>query len=314
MSNICIFRSVFYVAVLSICLSQVSMRLPSVLAFGFIAMLIGGCASDYSPRADLSYVQIIGVTIPPDSFEPVNAEDVMQLYNLTVGEDRLKNSAVGAGTGAAVGAAAGVGASAIAGCPLTGPLWPFCVTLFVGGGALLGGGTGAIAGATVDTQEKVKTAQLHLYEVNRVLPDIKENYLAKPVLQGRALQIARMQGNEINYEPAAWNGERYVLTDSVELVTDTNLVLKTLNISLNGKANDDPVLTLHIDMQWDLTKYNPEAPNDEAWDSMTASYKSKKRRLSEWLADGGVSLRKEVETGIDYSLNNAFTDLPRMAR
>ena len=286
------------------------MRLSVALVFGSIAMLVGGCASDYSPRADLSNVQTIGVTISPESGEAGDAKDVMQLYNLTVGEDRLRNSVAGAGMGAAVGAAAGVGASAIAGCPLTGPLWPICVTLFVGGGAVLGGGTGAIAGATVETQEKVKTAQLHLYEVNQVLPDIKENYLAMPVLQRRALQIARTQGNEINYEPAAWNGERYVLTDSTELITDTNLVLKSMNITLNGKANDDPVLTLHIDMQWDLTKYNPETRSDEAWDSKTATYKTKKRRLSEWLADGGVLLRKEVDTGIDHSLNNAFNDLP----
>ena len=286
------------------------MRIPVALVFGSIAMLVGGCASDYSPRADLSSVQTVGVAISPDRGETGDAEDVIQLYNLTVGEDRLRNSAAGAGTGAAVGVAAGVGASAIAGCPLTGPLWPICVTLFVGGGAVVGGGTGAIAGATVDTQEKVKTAQLHLYEVNQVLPDIKENYLVMPVLQRRALQIARTQGNEIKYEPAAWNGERYVLTDSEELITDTNLVLKSMNITLNGKADDDPVLTLHIDMQWDLTKYNPETRSDEAWDSKTATYKTKKRRLSEWLADGGVLLRKEVDTGIDHSLNNAFTDLP----
>jgi hypothetical protein len=126
-------------------LSRVSMRLSVALVFGSIAMLFGGCASDYSPRADLSNVQTIGVAISPDSGEAGDAKDVMQLYNLTVGKDRLRNSAAGAGTGAAVGAAAGVGASAIAGCPLTGPLWPICVTLFVGGGAVLGGGAGAIA-------------------------------------------------------------------------------------------------------------------------------------------------------------------------
>ena len=147
-----------------------------------------------------------------------------------------------------------------------------------------------------------------------MLPDIKENYLAKPVLQRRALQVAGTQGNQINYEPAAWNGERYVLTDSAELITDINLVLKSMKITLDGKAKDDPVLSLHIDMQWDLTIYNPETRNDEAWDSKTATYKTKKRRLSEWLADGGVLLREEVDTGIDHSLNSAFTDLPGMVR
>ena len=58
-----------------------------------------GCASNYSPRADLSTVETIGVVVPPGSSEPSGAEDVMQLYNLSVGEDRLKNSAVGAGAG-----------------------------------------------------------------------------------------------------------------------------------------------------------------------------------------------------------------------
>lgn len=290
------------------------MRFPTVFAFIITAHHFSGCASDYSPRAELSNIQTVGVAIPPGSSEPSNAKDVLQLYNLTVAEDRLKNSAVGAGSGAGIGAVAGVGASAIVGCPLTGPLWPICVTLFVGGGAVLGGGTGAIAGATIDTQEKVKTTQLHLYEVNQVLPEIKEDYLARTALQSRALQIARIHGNEVIYEPAVWNGERYVLTDSEKLVTDTNLVLKTMNIALNGKAKDDPVLTLYIDMQWDLNKYNPETGNDEAWDAMTASYKSKKRRLSEWLADGGALLRKEVETGIDHSLDYTFTDLPRIAQ
>ena len=87
-----------------------------------------------------------------------------------------------------------------------------------------------------------------------------------------------------------------------------------MNISLNGKAKDDPSLTLSIDMQWDLTKYNPETKSDETWDAMTAGYKSKKHRLSEWLTDGGALLREEVDTGIEHSLKNAFADLPRMAR
>jgi hypothetical protein len=87
-----------------------------------------------------------------------------------------------------------------------------------------------------------------------------------------------------------------------------------MNISLNGKAEDDPLLTLNINMQWDLTKYNHETKNDETWDAMIANYESRKHRLSEWLSDGGALLRTEVDTGIEYSLKNAFTDLPRMAR
>jgi len=294
------------------------MRFPIVLAFVITAIFVGGCASNYSPRADLSSVQAIGLAVPSEASESNEAEDVLHLYNHTVGEDRLKNSAVGAGKGAAIGGAAGIGVGAIAlGCTAGGPLVGICWAgaLLIGAGtAVLGGGTGAIAGATVDTQEQVQTAPVHLYEVNRILPDIKRDYLTSTALQGRALQIARLQDTEIDFEPAAWNGERYVLTDSIKLITDTNLALTTMNLSLNGKAEDDPLLTLNIDMQWDLTKYNPETKIDETWDAMTASYESRKHRLSEWLSDGGALLRAEVDAGIEYSLKNAFIDLPRMAR
>jgi hypothetical protein len=294
------------------------MRFPIVLAFVITAILVGGCASNYSPRADLSSVQTIGLSVPSEDNESNEAQDILQLYNRTVGEDRLKNSAVGAGKGAAIGGAAGIGVGAIAlGCTAGGPLVGMCwaAALLIGAGtAVLGGGAGAIAGATVDTQEQVQTAPVHLYEVSHILPDIKQDYLTSTALQGRALQIARLQDTEIDFEPAAWNGERYVLTDSIKLITDTNLALTTMNISLNGKAEDDPLLTLNINMQWDLTKYNHETKNDETWDAMIANYESRKHRLSEWLSDGGALLRTEVDTGIEYSLKNAFTDLPRMAR
>jgi hypothetical protein len=59
------------------------MRLRLVLAFGATLLLAGGCASSYSPRADLSSVETIGVVVPSESSGPREAEDVIQLYNLT---------------------------------------------------------------------------------------------------------------------------------------------------------------------------------------------------------------------------------------
>jgi hypothetical protein len=95
------------------------LRLRLVLAPGIFATVAGGCASDYSRRADISSVQTIGVVVPPGSSDPSGAKDVMQLYNLSVGEDRLNNAAVGAGAGAAAGTAAGVG-TGIIGCTASG--------------------------------------------------------------------------------------------------------------------------------------------------------------------------------------------------
>ena len=287
-----------------------------VITLGITAILTGGCASHYSPHADLSSFHTIGVVVPPDTTETSGAEDFMQLYNLTVGEDRLKNSAVGAGSGAAVGTAAGVG-GALIGCGVTGMLVVPCWGVMLVGSALLGGSVGAVAGATVDTQEQVDAAQLHLYEVNQVLPALTQEYLTSPVLQERALQTIRVHGTAINFVPAAWDGERYAQADSAASMaqtTDINLVLTAMSVSLSGKAKDDPNVILNVDMQWVLSKYNPETRSDEVWDAMTASYESKKYLLSGWLADDGALLRTEVDKGIENSLANAFSDLPRMSQ
>ena len=142
-------------------------------------MLAGGCASNYEPKADFESVETIGVVLPNESSETLEAEDTIQLYNRTVGEDRLKNSAVGAGTGAAVGTAVGIGTAALTGCALTGPWAPLCWIVFAGGGAVLGGATGAVAGATIDTQERVEVAPVHLYGVNKVLPALQRSYFTR---------------------------------------------------------------------------------------------------------------------------------------
>jgi hypothetical protein len=62
-----------------------------------VTVLTAGCASNYEPKPDLESVETIGVVLPDESSEPLEAGDTIQLYNRTVGQDRLKNSAVGAG-------------------------------------------------------------------------------------------------------------------------------------------------------------------------------------------------------------------------
>jgi hypothetical protein len=173
------------------------------------------------------------------------------------------------------------------------------------------------AAAPADTQEQVATAPVHLYEVNRVLPDLTQYYLASPVLQARALRFVREQGAAVNFVPATWDGERYAPVDAATSTapkTDVNLVLTEMSVSLNGKAKDDPNLILSIVMQWALTKYDPDTHADEVWDAMSASYESNQHQLSEWLAVDGTLLKEEVNTGIGQSLTHAFSDLPRMAR
>ncbi len=266
-------------------------------------------------HADISSVQTIGVVVPPGSSELRGAEDVMQLHNLTVGEDRVKNAAKGTGLGAAVGAFAGVTTGAIIGCTAGGPLAVPCMGLVVVAGAILGGTTGAVAGATFDTQEQIDTAPVHLYEVNQVLPDLKRDYLDSSVLQKRALRIVRAQGTAIYFVPAAWNGERYAPSDAAAYTTETrgvNLVLTAMSVSLSGKAEDDPRLFIDMGMQWALTRYNLETQNDEVWDEMSSTYASGQRHLSEWLDDDGALLKAEVNRGIEESMTNAFSDLPRM--
>jgi hypothetical protein len=288
------------------------MRLRIVLAFGITAILIGGCASDYSPRADLSSVQTVGVVVPPGSSEHHGAEDVMQLYNLTVGEDRLKNSAVGAGAGAGVGAAAGIGAGALAGCTVGGPLAPYCWAFVIVTGALLGGATGAVAGATVDTQEQVNAAQVHLYEVNEVLPALQRDYLNNADLEERALRLVRQLIPDTTFMPAEPDGNRYRLLtteDTGASYSDVNLVLSDLRVHFEGKAENDPNVTLTVHTRWSLKKYDASTKLSSDWDVQTGTYQSGKYHLSKWLDDDGALLMDQVDEGLEASLTGAFEDL-----
>ena len=277
-----------------------------------ITILTAGCASNYEPKPDLESVGTIGVVLPDESSEPLEAGDAIQLYNRTVGEDRLKNSAVGAGSGAAVGTAVGIGTAALTGCALTGPWAPLCWIVFAGGGAVLGGGTGAVAGATVDTQERVDVAPVHLYEVNKMLSALQRSYLARSDLEGRALRLVRQRNPAITFLPAASEGDRYRLVAEEQLegpYTDVNLVLSDLRVQFAGKAKNDPKIALTVHTQWALKRYDSSTRMNSNWDVLTGDYQSKKHRLSEWLDDDGSLLMSEVDKGLDESLTNAFASL-----
>lgn len=277
-----------------------------------ITILAGGCASNYEPKPDFESVETIGVVLPNESSETLEAEGTIQLYNRTVGEDRLKNSAVGAGTGAAVGTAVGIGTAALTGCALTGPWAPLCWIVFAGGGAVLGGGTGAVAGATVDTQERVEVAPVHLYDVNKVLPALHRSYFAKSDLEKRTLRLVRRRNPAISFMPAASEGNRYRLVAEEKLkgpYTDVNLVLSDLRVQFVGKAKNDPKIALIIHTQWALKRYDSSTNLNSNWDILTGDYQSKKHRLSEWLDEDGSLLMTEVDKGLDESLINAFSNL-----
>jgi hypothetical protein len=288
------------------------MRRWFAIPFGIFAILLEGCASDYSPRAHLSSYHTIGVFVPPDSSAPDGAGDVLQLSNRTVGEDRVKNSAVGAGAGAAAGTAAGVGAGAIIGCTAGGPLAPICWTAVLVTGAVVGGGTGAIAGAFVDTQEKVAAAPVHLYEVNQVLPTLQREYLSNAELEQRALRLVRLQLPASNFIPAEPDGDRYRLVTQEgngAPYSDVNLVLSDFRVQLEGKAENDPKVALSIHARWSLTKYDPSTNANAEWDVLEGKYQSKRYELSDWLSDDGALLKNDLENGLESSFNSAFAGL-----
>ena len=277
-----------------------------------VTVLVGGCASNYEPKPDLEPVKTIGVVLPEESSEPLEASDTIELYNRTVGEDRLKNSAVGAGTGAAAGTAIGIGTAALTGCALTGPWAPLCWIVFAGGGAVLGGGTGAIAGATVDIQERVEVATVHLYEVNKVLPALQRSYLARSDLEERTLRLARQRNPAIRFMPAASDGNRYRLVAGERPngpYTDVNLVLSDLRVQFVGKAKNDPKIALTVHTKWALKRYDSSTKLNSDWDVLTGEYRSKKHLLSEWLDEDGSLLMSEIDKGLDKSLTNAFSSL-----
>jgi len=288
------------------------MRRRFTIPYGALAILLAGCASNYSPRADLSSYHTIGVFVPPDSSEAHGAGDVLQLSNRTVGEDRGKNSAVGAGAGAAAGTAAGAGAGALIGCTAAGPLAPFCWTFVLVTGAVVGGGTGAIAGAFVDTQEKVDAAPVHLYEVNQVLPTLQREYLSNAELEQRALRLVHLHVPDPNFVPAEPDGDRYRLVTKGSTgasYSDVTLVLADFRVQLEGKAENDPKVALSIYTRWSVTRYDTSTNVNSEWDVLEGKYQSKKYELSEWLSDDGARLKGELDKGLESSFDSAFSGL-----
>jgi hypothetical protein len=288
------------------------LRSRHVVTACVVTIVTAGCASNYEPKPDLNSVETIGIVLPDGSVESLEAGNTMQLYNRTVVEDRLKNSAVGAGTGAAVGTTIGIGAAALAGCTFSGPLAPLCWIVLGGGGAILGGGTGAVAGATVDTQERVEVAPVHLYEVNHVLPLMRRTYFERSRLEARTLRLVRQRNPAISFMPAASEGSRYCLVTKEKLegpCADVNLVLSDLRVEFAGKAENDPKIALTVHTQWVLKRYDSSTDLNSNWDVLTGDYQSKTHRLSEWLEDDGALLMIELDKGLDESLSKAFASL-----
>jgi hypothetical protein len=243
---------------------------------------------------------------------PHSAGDVLQLNNRTVGEDRVKNSAIGAGTGAATGTAIGIGTAALTGCALTGPWAPLCWIVFAGGGAVLGGGTGAVAGAFVDTQEKVTAAPVHLYQVNHVLPTLQREYLSNAELEQRALTLIRTQVPDTQFILTEPEGDRYrfVMQETIGAsYSDVTLVLSDFSVQLEGKAENDPKVALSIYTKWSLTKYDASTNANAEWDVLEGNYQSEKYELTEWLSNDGALLRHDLDNGLESSFKNAFAAL-----
>jgi len=64
---------------------------------------------------------------------------------------------------------------------------------------LVGGTAGGFAGATVDTQELVEVAPVHLYEVNKLRPTLQLDYLTRSDLEERTLRLVRQENPTINF-------------------------------------------------------------------------------------------------------------------
>jgi len=129
-----------------------TMQFLVILVVGIISISSGGCASDYSARDDLSSVQSIGLSVPTETIESIRAEDFIQLFDNTLEENRLKNSAVGAGKGAAIGTVTGIGMGALLGCAATGPYAPLCWTTIIVPAVVAGAGTGVAQVADTDNR------------------------------------------------------------------------------------------------------------------------------------------------------------------
>ncbi len=282
-----------------------------VLIVVVLTILSGGCASNYGPRPDLSTVETVGVVLPEESSEPLEADDVLRLYNRTKGEDTAKNSAIGLGAGVATGIAAGAAAVCLIFQPCGSAIVYFLPAIAISAG-VVGVTAGAVTGSTVDTQEQVEVAPVHRHKTNEVLPSLQRDYLTRSTLEKRVPRLVRQQHPTIDFESAVRDGERYSLNDPVQrapLHTDVNLILSDLHVVLAGKATDEPRVKLTVHTQWTLTNHDASSNNDSTWDILSGSYESKTHTLSEWLADEGALLKTHLNDGLEESLTGAFSEL-----
>lgn len=284
----------------------------NLIGLGVIFSFSGGCASDYSARDDLSPGQVIGLVIPVDIVESMNAEDFIQLFDSSVAEDRLKNSGVGAGKGAAIGTVTGVGLGALIGCAATGPFAPVCWAAAIAPAVAIGTGAGAVQGADKDTRERVEVAPAHVYKVNRVLPDWQHDYLSKADLERRAIRLVQLKFPDVKFNPAEPDGDRYrfVANNTAETkYSDINLVLTGLSIRLEGKRDDEPKVMLLVDATWLFTNNHPSMTTDIQNETFEGHYQSERFLLSEWLDEDGELLKDQINNGIESTFNSAFAAL-----
>ncbi|MDJ0871862.1 MAG: hypothetical protein QNJ87_08830 [Gammaproteobacteria bacterium] len=247
------------------------------------------------------------------------AGDVLQLYNRTESGDTAKNAFAGAGAGALVGFAAGAVAR-VAFCQMAECSEAFAPLVVSSSGvasAIIGTATGAATGAHVDTRAQVEMAPAHRYEVNKVLPSLQDDHFTRTVLERRILRLPQQQNPNICYAPVVKDRERFRLRDPLEAgepYTAVNLGLSELRVLLAGKQADDPRVRLSVRTQWELTKYDVSSNSNIAWDIFSATYKSKRRPLSEWLANYGALLKSHANEGLEQSFTDALSELQSNAK
>ncbi len=62
-------------------------------------------------------------------------------------------------------------------------------------------------------------------------------------------------------------------------------------------------------MQWALTRDDAPSKTHSTLRVISGGYRSEKYPLSEWLADDGALLKRQVNEGLEASLTDAFSDL-----
>ena len=80
-----------------------------------------------------------------------------------------------------------------------------------------------------------------------MLPSLQRDYLTRPDLERRVLRLVRREYPSVNFVPVVRDGERYRLENAVRPAapyTDVNLVFSGFRVVLDGKATNEPRVTL----------------------------------------------------------------------